>query len=342
MRWAVLLAGGSGTRFWPLSTPARPKQVLRLAGAGSPAEEAVGRLQGLVERDRILLVTGPELVAPLQDQLQLPPANVLVEPRPRSTGPALAWASHEAARRDADAVVLSLHADWHVPEPEDFRRAARLALDLAEQEPVLVTVGVVPTRPETGYGYILPGPAIASRVARPVERFTEKPPGPVAEELIARGALWNSGLFAWQASVFLEEVRAHSPEIAGAMPWLDRGDAERFFGEVHEIAVDVGVLERSARIAVVPGDFAWDDIGTWEALARVRPCDGNGNVTAGPVIPVDAANNIVWTEDTPVVLAGVSGLVVVHANGRILVMDRSRAADLKRVLDGLPSGVRQL
>ena len=167
MRWAVILAGGSGSRFWPLSTAARPKQLLPLINAQSTAEATLARLEGLVAPERVLLVTGAHLAAPLQAALELPAANVLIEPRARSTAPALLWAAHEAARRDPDAVLLSLHADWYVPDPIPFRDAGNAAFALAEGEPVLVTVGVTPTRPETGYGYIIPGAPLAGGGPRP-------------------------------------------------------------------------------------------------------------------------------------------------------------------------------
>ncbi|MFN0177240.1 MAG: mannose-1-phosphate guanylyltransferase [Gemmatimonadales bacterium] len=340
MRWAVILAGGSGTRFWPLSTPARPKQLLPLCGPGSTAEAAVERLSGLIERDRILLVTGRQLAAPLQARLGLPPANVLIEPAPKSTGPALAWATHEAVRRDPDATVLSLHADWHIPDVPAFVRVAREALDAAEEGRLLVTVGVVPTRPEAGYGYLVPGDAVGR--ARRVDRFKEKPSPAAAATLIAAGALWNSGLFAWRGRSLLAEIAAHTPEISGALPHLDRGAIDGFFDACREISIDVGVLERSAQVGVVRGDFTWDDIGNWEALARVRPSDDRGNVLVGPVTAFRATGCIAWSERTPVVLAGVSNLVVVEANGRILVLDRSLAADVKTVLDALPRDVREI
>lgn len=342
MRWAVILAGGSGSRFWPLSTPRRPKQVLPLTGPQSPAEQTVARLAGLVPTERILLVTGSGLAGPLQEQLRLPEANVLVEPTPRSTGPALAWATVEARRRDPDATILSLHADWHVPDAGAFARVADQALDTAEHHRLLVTVGVVPTRAETGYGYIVPGPTLDGGPARRVVRFAEKPGPDEARSLIAEGALWNSGLFAWRADTLLEEIRAHAPEIRGALDALAGRGRDAFFDRVAEVSIDVGVLERSARVAVIPASFDWDDIGTWDALARVRPRDASGNVLVGPVVALDARDNVVWSEGVPVVLSGVTGLVVVQANGRILVLDRRQAADLKRVLERLPPEVRVL
>jgi len=344
MHWAVILAGGSGTRFWPLSSPARPKQILPLAGDRSSAEEAVRRLAGLIPLDRVLLVTGRALAAPLAETLGLPPENVLVEPFPRSTAPALAWATHEAGRRDPEAVVLSLHADWHVPDPAGFVTAAERALATAATRPVLVTVGVVPTRPETGYGYIVPGPAVEGGPpeVRTVERFTEKPDAATAEALIAGGALWNSGIFAWSAGTLRDELSRHTPEIAVGFPALEGGDVAAFFDAVRAVSIDVGLLERSRSVVVVPGRFHWDDIGTWEALARVRLRDAQGNVLVGPVTAIDSTDSIVWTEGVPVVLNGVRNLIVVEANGRLLVMDRSQAADLKRTLEHLPPEVRDL
>ncbi len=340
MRWAVILAGGSGTRFWPLSTPARPKQLLPLASAMSTAEAAVARLAGLVPKDRILLVTGRHLAEPLNAKLGLPVANLLIEPSAKSTGPALAWATHEAGRRDPDAIVLSLHADWHIPDIAGFVRVAEEALAAAERLPLLVTVGVVPTRPESGYGYVVPG--AAEDGAWRVRRFKEKPTSAAAAAMIAEGALWNSGLFAWRAATLRAEVEAHSPEMAVGLPGLDRGDVEAFFDGCRPVSIDVGVLERSSQVAVVRGDFRWDDIGDWDALARIRPVDSMGNVLVGRVAPVDSNDCIVWSERLPIVLAGVANLVVVEANGRILVMNRAGAAALKPVLDSLPPDIREI
>jgi len=340
MRWAVILAGGSGSRFWPLSTPRAPKQLLPLTGDRTTAEATLDRLNGLVDRDRILLVTGAHLAGPLQDRLALPAANVLVEPAPKSTGPALVWASHEARRRDPDATVLSLHADWHLPDPAAFAAAAGRALELAESDSVLVTVGVIPTRAETGYGYIVIGEPFGKGFR--VAAFKEKPTATAAADLIAKGALWNSGLFAWRASALLRETQEVCPEIASGLPALDRGSVSGFFDACQEISIDVGILERSRTVATLRGAFPWDDVGTWEALSRIRPRDAAGNVLVGSVSAVDASNVIGWSERIPIVVAGVSDVVVVEANGRILVLDRSRAADLKKVLERLPREVREI
>ncbi|HKV75614.1 MAG TPA: sugar phosphate nucleotidyltransferase [Gemmatimonadales bacterium] len=341
MKWAVILAGGAGSRFWPLSTPSHPKQVLPLAGDNSTAEQAVQRLAGLVPIERVLLVTGDKAAPALGELLHLPAQNLLVEPRPASTAPALVWATHEAWSRDPDAEVVSLHADWVIREESIFRQSATTALRTASTHRRLVTVGIVPTRPETGYGYIVPGAAL-DREARAVKRFTEKPDAATALDLMADGALWNSGLFAWRADVLLEQIRNHTPEIAPALGALERKDVAGFFAAVQPVSIDVGLLERSPAVAVVPGAFSWDDIGTWDALPRVRPRDPRGNVASGPVYFHEAQDCVAWSDGEPVILAGVRDLVVVKANGRILVMPRSAAADLKKVLDSLPPRVRDL
>jgi len=341
MDWVVILAGGSGTRFWPLSSPAHPKQLLPLAEDRPSAVAAVAAIEPLVPRERILVVTGAQLAGPLQNALGLPAANFLVEPRAASTAPALVWASHEAHRRDPDAAILSMHADWHLGDGAAFRVTAAKALAAARAHDALVTVGVVPTREETGYGYLIRGAEVGDGVYR-VQRFTEKPDLPTVRRLLADGAVWNSGLFAWTATRLLEETETHTPEVAGALGCLARGDVAGYFSAVTPVSIDVGLLERSRRVLMLAAAFPWDDIGTWEALARVRQPDRAGNVAIGPVHLLNTENCVVWSDGLPVVLSGVHDLVVVHANGRLLVLDRGQAANLKATLDQLPPDVQRL
>jgi mannose-1-phosphate guanylyltransferase len=237
--------------------------------------------------------------------------------------------------------VLSLHADWAVGDAAAFRRTADVALATAVRHDRLVTVGMVPSRPETGYGYIVPGAPLDGD-ARTVARFSEKPDAAAALDLMAAGALWNSGLFAWTADRLLAETEAHTPEVAPALPALAAGDVERFFASLTPISIDVGLLERSNAVAVVPGAFAWDDVGTWQALTRVRPKDASGNVVVGDAVLHDTQDSVVWSDGDPVVLFGVQDLVVVHANGRILVMPTGRAAAMKQLLDALPPAIRDV
>ena len=347
-RWAAVLAGGSGTRFWPLSTPEIPKQMLALAGDLSLLEQAVRRLEGLIAPTRIIVVTAERLRSETAKLLaHIPNENILGEPQPASTGPALTWATVYAAQRDPDASILSLHADWFVGDDQAFRETASRALDVAEGHDVLVTVGIVPDRPEVGYGYIEPGDPLGregegegEEDARSVVRFTEKPSREEAVRLVASGALWNSGLFAWTSARFLAETRAVATEISGVLAQLEAGDVQDFFANVTAIAVDYSHFERSDRVAVVPGNFPWDDVGTWGALSRVRSQDSSGNVLVGDTVQRDASNCVVWAEDGAVVIDGVQGLVVVQANGVTLVTTTERAAHLKQLLASLPPRFR--
>lgn len=339
MYWAIVLAGGIGSRFWPLSTPDLPKQLLPLAGEEPLLVQAIRRLEGLVPATRIVIVTGPALVPAIRQLVpEIPTHQILAEPRAASTAPALVWATTHIAQGDPDATVLSLHADWAVAAADAFRATARDALELAAREDVLVTVGVPPTRPDPGLGYIVPGDPLDG--AHRVRRFVEKPPPELATELIARGALWNSGLFAWSAARLVAEVRIHARELHHALPTLELGDVHGFFAAATPVSIDTGVLERSERVAVMKAGFDWDDVGTWAALARVNQTDAAGNFGHGPTAFVDAASCVVWAGDQPIVLAGVEGLIVVQANGLTLVASRAAASDLKQVLSKLPPEIR--
>lgn len=339
----TILAGGVGSRFWPVSTPDRPKQLLPLASDAPLVEDTVGRARRLAPDARIRILAGEHLVGPFRRALpDLPGSSYLVEPRARGTAPVLAWAAWTIAREDPDAVLVSLHAD-HLVEPEEaFTRLLSEAADLARRQGVLVTVGAVPDRPETGYGYIQPGeplpgpPEGAARVAA----FHEKPDGETATRYVDRGFLWNTGIFVWTARALLDEVRAHAPEVADALPHLEAGDDEAFFRACTPVSVDVAVLERSARVAVVPCTFRWDDVGSWASLPRTRAADGAGNVILGRASAVDARDNVVFAEDGPVVLWGVDDLIVVRTRGVTFVMPRDRAADLKTLVSGLPDDLK--
>jgi len=332
---AVVLAGGIGSRFWPASRPARPKQLLALAGTRPLIVDTVRRAERLVGADNVRLLTGADLVAPLRSVLPEYPADRFwVEPVARSTGPVLAWAAMRIAGDDPDAVMISLHAD-HLIRPYDaFAAVVERAVEAARRRHALVCLGIRPDRPETGYGYVELGNLTAEGV-HAVERFVEKPDHDTAVRYVASGRhLWNSGIFVWRAVDFLDAVRRHSPEIAPALGALEEGGAgvEAFFDAVEPVSVDVGVLERADHVEVAVADFDWDDVGTWSALARTRGADAAGNVTAGETALFEARNNVVWAEDGRVVLFGVDDLVVVRSGGETLVTRRDLAPDLKRAL----------
>ncbi len=345
----VILAGGVGSRFWPASTPARPKQLLPLASGRPLVADAVARALDLVAADRVRIVAGRHLESPLAAALpQLPSECFLWEPLPRSTAPALAWATWRAWRSDPDAVVASLHSD-HVVRPRTaFRSLLLRAVRIAARENVLLTVGAQPDRPDTGYGYLQPGEVLGGgsgteeeeEPPRRVLRFHEKPDARRAADYIRRGFLWNTGIFVWRASTFLAELDAHAPGIAALIPRLEAGDVDGFFRRAPATSVDEAVLERSRACATLPATFHWDDVGSWEALARTRRNDRAGNTGVGDVEFFDSADNIAYGERGPVVLYGVRDLVVVATGNATLVTTRARARELKRLVERLPARAR--
>ena len=212
------------------------------------------------------------------------------------------------------------------------------AAEAAASQGALATVGIIPTHANPGLGYIQPGEALSGG-SRRVERFVEKPDLARAEQMVADGYLWNSGIFAWRVGDFLEEIRALTPELAPALAAAS-GDADRFFAAATPVTVDVGVLERSAKVVVMPGSFDWDDVGTWASLARVRRSDARGNAASGPVVLVNADDNVVHAEGTDVVLYGVRDLVVVARDGLTLVTSKDASVDLKTLIANLPASLR--
>ncbi len=341
--WATVLAGGVGHRFWPLSTPARPKQLLAL-GEGAPlVAETVGRAQTMVPPQRLRILAGESLVGPIRDATGLSRDAFLVEPRARGTGPVLVRAAWEAVCADPEAVMISLHSDHVIRPAAKFREVLECAVEIASRDRLLMTVAVPPSRPDTGFGYVKPGdplPAGGGHRAYRVDAFVEKPDRVTAAEHIAAGYRWNSGIFVWPAGVFLEEVRAHAPEVAKALPRLEKGDVPGFFAETETISVDEAVLERSARVGSVDATFEWDDMGSWEAFARHRAADDGGNTTEGDVHCVDARNSVAVAESGRVVLLGTEGILVVQTDHATLVMPRHESANLKRYLRSLPDAVR--
>ena len=274
--WAVILAGGIGSRFWPASTPDRPKQILPLASPRPLIADTVERIRPLIPLDRVRVLTGREMAGAIAGAVdELTDEHFLLEPRARGTAPVLVWAAHRLLARDPDAVLVSLHAD-HVIRPEPaFRELVATAARTAQEHDRLFTVGVRPTRPETGYGYIRRGDALDDAGAFAVDAFVEKPDPETARDYVEAGEyLWNSGIFVWRAARLLEEVRAHTPELASLLPLLDDDDVDAFFDAAPSLSIDHGVLERSGRIGVVEATFDWDDVGTWDAAGRTRDADG--------------------------------------------------------------------
>lgn len=346
--WAVIFAGGIGTRFWPLSTPRRPKQLLALVNERPLIADTIARLAPLVPAERVLVVTSADIANALHEAIpEVPRANMLIEPRPLGTAAALAWGASEVARRAGpDTVFCALHADLSVGFPGVFRDALRRAASMASAEPVLVALGATPTRSETGFGYLQPGVPFDPFVSRAeggacrVEHFVEKPPAVLADTLIDQGALWNTGIFVWRARVVLDELAAHTHELQYGLPLLDTQELERFAEIVTSVSIDRGLLERSRQVVVLPAEFAWDDVGTWASLRRVRDLDDTGNGLIGPVHCVDSTANVIHADGCCVVAYGISGMLVVSLDGLTFVTTLERASELGPLLNALPGSLR--
>ncbi len=345
--YVVILAGGRGERFWPLSTPEAPKQFLALAGAGQPTllQQAAARAESLAPWDRRLVVAGRAHRALVRAQLpDLPAANLILEPAGRDTAGAIALACGWGARRRPDALLLVMPADHVVPDAAAFREAVAAGLRVLEAHPeTLVTFGVAPTRPETGYGYVEVGdpvPGVAG--AAWARRFTEKPDAATAERFLQQGGhRWNSGIFLWRVAAIWNAMRQHLPIHADLIKYLREVRDEEWprlletlFPRLPTISIDYGVMEKASPVAVVLANFAWDDLGAWSALPRAAPADGRGNVVLGPARLVDVEDCIVVSSGRPIGAVGLRGLVVVEGPGGVLVCPRDRAQEVRRVAEG--------
>lgn len=347
---AVILAGGSGARFWPASRQARPKQLLPLAGrADEPLIAAtVRRLHPLVTPDRVWVATGARIADATSAVLpDVSRAHILVEPAARNTAAAIGWASATITRADPDAIVCVFPADHFIADEPGFRAVLARAIGAAESG-WIATIGIVPTRPETGYGYIEVGAPVSDGVSA-VARFVEKPDRERAARFVAGGQhLWNAGMFFFRASAMRAAIAKHLPALAAGLDRLDaaaaRGEEAKALPEVFpglpSISIDHGVLEHADKLAVVPGSFGWNDIGSWEVAWELAPKDAAGNVVPEGTVTVDAANNLVRDlTSTPgakrFALVGVNDLVLVETDDAILVIPRDRAQDVRRVVEEL-------
>jgi mannose-1-phosphate guanylyltransferase len=346
--WAIVFAGGIGSRFWPLSTPARPKPLLALVSDQTLIEETVGRLQPAIPPERVLILTSRDIAPAIRSVTRdVPDENVLVEPRPLGTAAALAWGAQEVVRRAGpSAMCVAIHADLAVDFPEELRRTLRRAAAYAARERALVSVGIRASRPETGFGYVVPASALD--VDTPLERggaamtrrFVEKPSERDAEEMIGDGARWHSGILVGAAETILAEMAEHTVEVRDGLETLAVGNLPGFIGMVRSTSIERGLLERTQRLLVVQAEFGWDDVGTWASLRRARDLDDDGNGAIGTAHFVDAECNVVHSERGTVVVYGLSRILVVTLDGLTFVTTLDRATDLKPLLDALPGSMR--
>jgi mannose-1-phosphate guanylyltransferase len=341
MRHAVIMAGGAGTRLWPLSRKLRPKQLMRLFDGASLLQLARRRLEGLFAPENIWVITSAayiDLVA--AELLDLPRENLIGEPIGRDTANAIGLAAHLLALRDADATMGVFTADHMISPQDEFAAAIRGGLEAAERFPEsLITFGITPDSPHTGYGYVRRGEQVVPHVFRARE-FKEKPTRPVAEAYLKSGEYyWNSGMFTWRVPTILAELARHLPENDRTLKELARfwqdlagtDEGARAFESLHRISIDFGVMEKAASVLLVEMNCRWLDLGSWTAIASTREPDSAGNVAvATSTLSVDARNNILVSEgDHLIVALGVDDLVVVHSDDATLVCRRDHVQQIK-------------
>lgn len=342
---AVIMAGGRGTRFWPLSRIKEPKQFLRILSSRTMLQETVARVQPPLAWSDIYVVCGRGHVEQIGAQLpELPQDQIIVEPAAKSTAPCIGLAAAYLSHRESDEVMAVLPSDHAIEDLDEFQRALKAGEAMA-REGWLVTFGIQPSHAATGYGYLLRGGKVGEfggESAYRVDRFTEKPSRQVAEEFLKTGNYyWNSGMFVWTMERILEEINICLPKLGGALEeigrhWNDSDRLSKIFAEVDAISVDVGVMEKAEKVAMLPCRLGWSDVGNWKALANVLRPDAQGVVSNTPHVNIDGRDCILYsTEGKLIALLGVEDLVVVETRDALLLCSRDRSEEVRRVVDYL-------
>jgi len=348
MVYAVIMAGGVGTRFWPKSRESNPKQFLSLFGETTMIQQTAERLKGFIKEDQLVVVTNRDYSGLVKNQIpKINPENIIGEPIARNTAPCIASAAALLNKKDPDSVMIVLPADHIIGKPGEFKRVLETAVNTAKSKKSLVTIGIKPSRPETGYGYIhREKNAEISQYSYPVYRvreFTEKPDFSTASKFLDSGEyLWNSGIFIWKTSSILEAFRNHLPKIYLQAVKLQKStfsefDIKAFYEECPAVSIDYGIMEKAERVHVIPGDFDWNDVGSWKAVHELSDKDTEGNTNLrGRAIFVNSANNYISSEGKKLIaFAGVDNVALVETDDAILVVNLEQAQDVKEVLERL-------
>ena len=342
--YAVIMAGGRGERFWPLSTEKLPKPFIPLLGKNSLIQDTVDRIQPLVPPERIFISIGATHLETARQQLpRIPADNFIVEPVGRDTSACLGFCALHIEKRDRHGMMLALPADHFIRDGEAYRNTLQTGLDNLEGATGVV-FGIRPDRPETGYGYIHAEKPPSPSGAWPVIRFIEKPDAPTAAQYLSAGNyFWNSGMFLWHNQTLLELIEIHLPELDAGLRKLrplvgirgsDREIAGIFPG-LPRISIDFGIMEKISGLRLIPAHFGWDDIGTWAALERALPADAHGNICMGSHETLETNNCILYAQNAMVATFGVTDLIVVEAYGKVLVCHKNRVSDLKKLVKEL-------
>ena len=345
-RTALIMAGGRGERFWPESRADMPKQFLCLTGEGkSMIQLTVERIRTLVDIEDIFIATNENYRAKVREQLpELPAENILCEPIGRNTAPCIGLGAEYIAHKYGDALMFVLPSDHLIKYTAIFCQTLEDACDVAENDDSLVTLGITPDEPETGYGYIKFMPDCVKGRAYAVERFVEKPDLETAKSYLASHEyLWNSGMFIWRVSSILSSMKAFLPEMHSGLERIgaaigtpeEKSVLEKEFQAFKPISIDYGVMEKAKNIYCLAGNFGWDDVGSWLAVGRIRKTNEYGNVITGNVITINTRSSIIQGKDKLIAAVGLKDIVVVDTEDAILICDKDSTGDIKKVLENL-------
>ena len=345
--YAVIMAGGSGTRFWPRSRRNHPKQLLELFGRGTLLEQTVARIRPAIPPERIFVFTNQLVKAEVRRLLrEVPPAQIVAEPAARNTAPTIGLAAHEIARRDPEALMVVLPSDHIITKPRTFLKVLGTACRVASTPGRSVVVGLRPTRPDTGYGYVRLGARqrrVGGEEVFRVERFTEKPPLPVARRYVASGRyLWNGGMFIWRASTLLRNLDRVQPRMARGLAQIAAAGGvragaafRRLFPRLEKISIDYALMEHISDIFAVPAEIGWSDVGSWAVVYELSPRDGDGNVRPPSSLCLGSGGNMIVAPNKFVVTVGVNDLVIVETPDALLVCSRQRSQDVGKAVQEL-------
>lgn len=348
--YGVIMAGGGGTRFWPLSRKKTPKQLLNLSGREVMINETIDRVSKIAESEDIFIVTNAAQAEAMRKVTagRVPSENILCEPSARNTAACIGYAAVKIIKERGDGVMVVTPSDAYIRDSEKYAEILRTAANHAANANDIVTIGVAPTFPATGYGYIRykDGGSDINEVLS----FVEKPDRATAEEYLkAGGYVWNSGVFVWKASVILEKFKEFLPDVYSGLMKISSavktGNEQKVLNEVYpqirSISVDYGIMEKSDGIKVICGDFGWNDVGSWDMLGVLHECDENGNVVAGDTLLVDTKDSVVYSSGRLVAAVGVDNLVVVETPDAVLVLPKDRAQDVKKIVEKLAEQKRE-